>query len=84
MIEEIISINSKGGCRLRHNFRANSGVFKDNEFKTDAKTNSGHRVRLLLVGSPLLACTEHTQSPLFARTCARSLTIADNFGEKIW
>ncbi len=33
-----------------------SEVFKDDESKTEAKTNSGHQVRPLLVGSPLFTC----------------------------
>ncbi len=49
-----------------YNFRVNSKVFKDDKSKTEAKTNSGCRVCLLLVKSPPLACREHAQSPLFA------------------
>ncbi len=48
------------------NFGVDFEVFKDDESKTEAKTNSGHRVCPLLVRSLLLACTEHAQSPLFA------------------
>ncbi len=49
-----------------NNFRVDSVVFKDDESKTEAKTNSGHQVHLLLFRSPFVACTEHAQSPLFA------------------
>ncbi len=42
------------------NFRINSRLFKDDESETEAKTNSGHRVCLLL------ACTEHAQHPPLA------------------
>ncbi len=44
-----------------YNFEVNSEVFKDDEFETEVKTNSGHQVCLLL-----LACTEYAQGPLFA------------------
>ncbi len=49
-----------------HNFGVSSWVFKEDESETEAKTNGGHRVYLLLVGSTLLACTEHAQRPLLA------------------
>ncbi len=41
MIPEIISMPIH---RLPHNFRVDSGVFKHDESKTEAKTNSGYRV----------------------------------------
>ncbi len=49
-----------------HNFEVSSEVFKDAESENEAKTNSRRRVCPLLVSSPLLACTEHAQSLLFA------------------
>ncbi len=50
-----------------HNFMVNSWVLKDDESKSDAKTNSRHRVCLLLFGSLLLARRVHAQSPLLAQ-----------------
>ncbi len=44
------------------NFMVNSWVFKDDESESDAKTNSKHRVCLLVVGSPLLAWRVHIMS----------------------
>ncbi len=57
------------------NFWVNSDIFKDDESEAEAKTNSGHRVCPLLVRSPLLACAEHTQSPLFIRGDQKVLQI---------
>ncbi len=54
------------GASYPHIFGVNSDIFKDEESETEAKTNSGHRVDLLLVGSPLFACKNHIQNPLFA------------------
>ncbi len=54
MVQEIISI-PKADSGYPHNFMVNSWVFKDDESKSDAKTNSRHRVCLHLVGSLLLA-----------------------------
>ncbi len=48
-----------------YNFRVYSWVFKNDESETEAKTNRGHWVCLLLVGSP--PCTEHAQCLLL--TC---------------
>ncbi len=59
MIQEIISM-PRASLGYLHNFGVNSSVFKD-ESKTEAKTNSGHRMCSLLVGSLLLTCTEHAQ-----------------------
>ncbi len=42
-----------------HNFWVDSGFFKDDESKTEAKTNSGHGVCPLLVRSPPFGCTDH-------------------------
>ncbi len=56
IIREIISI-SRADPDYPHHFMVNSWVFKDDESESDAKTNSRHRVCLLLVGSPLLAWT---------------------------
>ncbi len=42
------------------------GVLKDDESESEAKTDSGHRVCLLLVGCPHLAWVEHAQCPLLA------------------
>ncbi len=39
-----------------HYFGVNSEVFKDNDSETEAKTNSGHRVRPLSVRGPLFTC----------------------------
>ncbi len=67
-----------------HNFRVDCGVFKDDESKTEAKTNNGHRVCLLFVRSLLLACTEHVQIPLFVYH-EQNLLLAHTFwggGEK--
>ncbi len=49
-----------------HNFMVNSWVSKDDESKSDAKTNSKHWGCLLLVGSSLLAWRVHAHSPLLA------------------
>ncbi len=46
--------------------RVNSGVFKDNESETEAKTNNEPRVCPLFIGNPLFVCKEHAQSLLFA------------------
>ncbi len=65
MIREIISMPvAESG--YHHNFMVNSWVFKDDESESDAKTNSRHRVCLLLVGSPLLAWRVLAQSSLLA------------------
>ncbi len=61
-----------------YNFGINSLVFKDDESKTEAKTNSGHRVCPLLVGSPILAYTEHAQRPLSAY-CVSTYTHTHTF-----
>ncbi len=58
----------KANSGYTHNFGVNFWVFKDDEFETEAKTNNGHRVGLLLVGSPPLARTEHSQRPLLTYT----------------
>ncbi len=65
MIQEIISM-SRTHLGYPHNFMVNSWVFKNDESESDAKTNSRHRVCLLLVGSPLLAWRVHSQSLLLA------------------
>ncbi len=65
MIQEII-LTPRADSSNAHNFRVNSWGFKDDESETEAKTNSGHRVHPLLVGSLLLACTEPAQRPLLA------------------
>ncbi len=49
-----------------HNFMVNSWVFKDDESKSEVKTNSGPQVCPLLVKSPHFACVEHAQCPLLA------------------
>ncbi len=66
------NFNAKSGRRLPHNFRADYEVFKDKEFETEAKTNSRHQVRLLLVRILLLACIEHAPSALFAHYTAHA------------
>ncbi len=67
MIREIISM-PRADLGNPHNFMVNSWVFKEDESEFDAeKTNSRHRACLLLVGSPLLTCRVHAQSPLLAR-----------------
>ncbi len=43
--------------------RVDSGLFKDNESTTEAKTNSGPCVHPLLFESPLFACKEQAQCP---------------------
>ncbi len=48
MIHEIVSMPT-ADSGYPHNFLVNSWVFKDDESKSDAKTNSRHRVCLLLV-----------------------------------
>ncbi len=58
------NFNAKSRHRLPHNFRVDSRVFKNDEPKTEVKTNSGHRVCPPLVRSSLLACPEHVQSSL--------------------
>ncbi len=70
MIQEIISMPRVDSCYL-HNFMVNFWVSKDDESESDAKTNSRHRVYLLLVGSPLLAWSVHAQSPLLAHYVRR-------------
>ncbi len=70
MIREIFSMPWADTDYL-HNFEISSDVFTDDESETEAKTNNGHRVCLLL------ACTEHTLSLLFAcKECAQSLLFA--------
>ncbi len=64
-----------------HNFIVNSWVFKDDEFESDAKTNSRHRMCLFLVGSPLLAWRVHAQSPLLAHS-VNTHTLYDNLNLK--
>ncbi len=51
---------AKSVWKVPHRFGVDSRIFKNGELETEAKTNSGHWV------CPLLACTEHRQSPLFA------------------
>ncbi len=53
--------------KLPHYFNGGSEIFTGGDCETKAKTNSGRRMRPLLVESPLLVCTEYAQSPLFAR-----------------
>ncbi len=65
MKREIISM-PRVGSGYPYNFGIISWVFKADDFKTEVKINSRHRVCLLLVGSPLLACREQAQHPLFA------------------
>ncbi len=57
---------AKSGRKHPPLFGVNSGVLKDDESETKAKTNSGQQVHPLLVRNPLLACTEYAQSWLFA------------------
>ncbi len=45
-----------------YHFGVDSGVFKDDKSETEVRTNSRCQVRLLSVGSSLLACTEHKDS----------------------
>ncbi len=85
MIREIISV-PRGDWGYPHNFGVNSWVFKD-ESETEAKTNIGHRVCLLLVRSPLLVCTEHAQCLLSAchvNTHTHTHTPICNFLTKSW
>ncbi len=49
-----------------HIFQVDSGVLKDDEFESEAKTDSGHRVCPLSVGCPHLAWIEHAQHLLLA------------------
>ncbi len=65
MIPEIISI-PRVDSGYPHNFMVDSWIFKDDESKSEAKTNSGPRVRSLLVESPHFVCVEHAQCPLLA------------------
>ncbi len=82
MIREIISM-PRAEPGYPHNFGVNSLVFKDDKYKTEAKTNSGHRVCQFLVRSPLLACIEHSQCPLLAyRVSIHSHTYICNFFTK--
>ncbi len=74
MIREIISMPRADSGYL-HNFMVNFWVFKDDESESDAKTNSRHRVCLLLVGSLLLAWRVHAQSPLFVCMHAHAHTV---------
>ncbi len=64
-IQEIISM-PWADSGYSHNFMANSWVFKDNESKSEAKTNSGPRVCPLLVEGPHFACAKYAQCPLLA------------------
>ncbi len=64
MIREIFSM-PRADAGYPHNFGVDSEVFKRDESETEAKTNRGYRVCLLLVGSPLLAWRVHAQTPLF-------------------
>ncbi len=76
MIWEIISL-PRADLSYPHNFMVNSWVFKDDKSKSDAKTNSRHRVCLFLVGNPLLAWRVPAQSPLLAHcfsACAHAHT----------
>ncbi len=53
----------------------NSWVFKDDESKSEAKTNSRARACLLLVKGPHFACVEHAQCLLLAHrvsVCAQA------------
>ncbi len=63
MIREIISV-LRADSGYPHNFMVTSRVFKNDESKSDAKTNSRHRVCLFLVGSMLLAWRVHAESAL--------------------
>ncbi len=74
MIREILSM-PRADSGYPYNFMINSRVFKDDEFESDAKTNSRHRVCILLVGSPLLAWRVHAQSPPLAH-CVNTCTHA--------
>ncbi len=65
MIQEIISI-PRIDSGHPHSFMVNFWVFKDDKSESDAKTNSGHRVCLLLVESPLLVWRVHAKSLLLA------------------
>ncbi len=65
MIWEIISM-PRADSGYYHNFGVNSWIFKNDESETKAKTDSRYWVCPLLAGRPLLACTEHAQSPLLA------------------
>ncbi len=49
-----------------HNFQVDSGVLKDDESESEAKTDNGHWMCLLSVECPHLAWVEHTQRPLLA------------------
>ncbi len=80
IIREILS-TPRADSGYPHNFIVNSWIFKDDESKSDAKTNSKHRVCLLLVGSPLLVWRVHARSPplahcvkTHAHTCAHTHT----------
>ncbi len=60
-----------------HNFMFNSWVFKDDESESEAKTNSGPRVCLLLVEGPHFASVEPAQCLLLAwRVYAQSPLLA--------
>ncbi len=65
MIREIISM-PRADSGYPHNFMVNSWVFKDEESESDAKTNSRHRVCLLLVEYLLLTWRVHAQRSLLA------------------
>ncbi len=64
MVQEIISI-PRADSGYPHIIMVDSWVFKGDESKSEAKTNSGPRVCPLLVESPHFACVEHAQCPLF-------------------
>ncbi len=66
MILEIISI-PRADSGYPHNFMVNLWVFKNDESKSEAKTNNGPRVCPLLVENPHFACVEHAPCPLLAQ-----------------
>ncbi len=61
IIQEILS-TPRADSGYPHNFMVDFRVFKDDESKSDARTNSRHRVCLPLVGSPLLAHCVYTHT----------------------
>ncbi len=56
----------RAGAGYPYNFGVSSKIFKDDEFETEAETNSRHPVCPLFVRGSLLAHTELAHSPLFA------------------
>ncbi len=72
MIHEIVSM-PRADSGYFHNFMVKSWVFKDDESKSEAKTNSVPWVCPFLVEGPHFACAEHAQCLLLAH-CVKTHT----------